>query len=84
MILTATLLTLAWTVPATRSDGSALDEGDISYYVVIRNGEEWDQTTATTYSVARNGEYSVRCVDSNGGISDSSNSLRVKVKGRRK
>ena len=75
---------LAWSTPATRTDGSALDVREISYYVIIRNGEEWGQTTATTYSVDRSGEYTVRCVDSAGITSSPSNSLRVKVKGRRK
>ena len=84
MISTVLLVTLAWTVPSTREDGSALDRGTISHYVIFRNGEEWDATTATTHETTRNGTYTVQCVLLDGSTSDSSNSVNVRIKGKGK
>ena len=83
-MVTAYLVLLMWTVPQTRTDGSALDGRDIGYYAIYRNGEEWDATTATSYEAARNGTYTVRCVLTDGSASDDSNSLRIRMKGKKR
>lgn len=84
MISTVLLVTLVWTVPTTRADGSALDQRTISHYVIARNGEEWDATTETTHETTRNGTYTVQCVLLDGSISDASNSVNVRIKGKGK
>ena len=83
-MVTAYLVLLMWTVPTTRTDGSALDPGSISHYVLFRNGEEWFSTTATSYEAARNGTYTVRVVDMDGNSSVPSNSARVRIKGNKR
>jgi hypothetical protein len=77
-------VTLTWTQPTTREDGSALDGGTISHYRIYRNGEEWDSTTAQTYEAARNGSYTVRCVLHDGDSSGDSNPVTVRIKKGRK
>mgnify|MGYP001544832853 CR=1 FL=1 len=84
MILTLVAVTLTWTQPATRTDGTNLDAGSISHYVLYRNGEEWDATTTTSHETTRNGTYSVRCVLSDGVVSAASNSVSVRIKGKGK
>ena len=84
MISTVILVTLVWTVPTTRTDGSALDQRTISHYVIFRNGEEWDATTATSHETTRNGTYTVQCVLSDGVSSAPSNSVSVRIKGKGK
>ena len=84
-MVTAYLVLLMWTVPTTREDGSTLDAGSISHYVLYRNGEEWFSTTATSYEAERNGTYCVLVVLSDGSTSDCSNSLRVRIsKGKKR
>jgi hypothetical protein len=83
-MVTAVLVLLMWTVPQTRSDGSPLDNGEIAYYVIYRGDSAWDETTATTYDAQRQGNYCVRAVDSGGNTSACSNTVRVKVKGKRR
>ena len=73
-------VTLVWTTPATRTDGTSLPPGDISHYDVYRNGEYLDTTHATSYVAPRSGRYEVRCVDTLSQESEPSNAVRLKGK----
>ena len=83
-MVAAYLVLLMWTVPTTREDGSALDARSISHYVLYRNGEEWFSTTAKSYDADRQGNYCVRVIDDSGNTSDCSNSLHIRVKGKKR
>ena len=69
---------LGWTVPATREDGTSIEPWEISHYVLYRGDREYAQTTESHYDVGDHGVFTVRAVDVRGGVSGSSNGVRVK------
>ena len=69
---------LAWTAPTERENGDYLPPEEISHYVVLLNGQFYDNTEATEYEALAKGDWSVQCVDVYGFVSETSNVISTR------
>ena len=71
-------LTLYWDAPTERVDGTPLPATEIAGYQVYRDSESLEITEELSLKIDGKGEYSVRCIDTDGLVSEFSNSIFVK------